>query len=57
MHTKCSADVVAGPDGEEKDKVEKWAYDLDAAYTLVNEAVETYVAQKNAADEQSRKQK
>ncbi len=57
MHTKCSAEVVAGPDGEEKDKVEKWAYDLDAAYTLVNEAVETYVAQTNAADEQSRKQK
>jgi hypothetical protein len=57
MHTKCSAEVVAGPDGEEKDKVEKWAYDLDAAYTLVNEAVDTYVAQTNAADEQSREQK
>lgn len=57
MHTKCSAEVVAGPDSEEKEKVEKWAYDLDGAYTLVNEAVETYVAKTNAADERSRKQK
>ncbi|KAK4045675.1 hypothetical protein OUZ56_033479 [Daphnia magna] len=46
MHTKCSAEVVAGPDSEEKEKVEKWAYDLDGAYTLVNEAVETYVAKR-----------
>jgi hypothetical protein len=57
MHTKSSAEIVAGPDGEEKDKVEKWVYDLDATYTLVNGAVETYVAQTNAADEQSRKEK
>jgi hypothetical protein len=57
MHTKCAATIIAGPNASDKDKVEKWAKDLDEAYRRANVSIDSYVVNKNVTDELSRKQK